>query len=177
MKKFIAIGLLLVGIISCKQETIKTAYVNNTKVVSDFKDMKAAQDKWTKKNKEVRAALEQKAQQFQIELEGYKNIRNSMNANNRQKREQELMQKQQEIQREQQVRLQEIQQGSQEEIDSIIDKVEDFIKDYGKKNGYTYIFGETEVSNLLYAKEELDLTDEILEALNGEAPKKEKTDK
>jgi len=96
----------------------------------------------------------------------------SMTKTNREKKEQELMTKQQSLQREQQAKMQEIQQGSQQEIDSIIVKVKDFIKDYGKKNGYTYIYGDTEVSNILYGKEELDITEKIIEALNG---KKETT--
>ncbi len=167
MKKYILMIVASVAMLSCNQKTDKTAYVNNTKVVSDFKEMKVAQEKWTQKNNEVRAELEEKAKQFQIEVQGYQNIMKSMSASNREKKEQELMVKQQNLQREQQTRMQEIQQGSQAEIDSIINKVKDFVKDYGKKNGYTYIYGETEVGNIFYASEELDITDKILLELNG----------
>ena len=130
--------------------------------------MKEAQDKWTKKNDEVRAELEAKAKQFQTEVQGYQNIMKSMSAANRQKKEQELMTKQQQLQQEQQLKMQEIQKGSQAEIDSIITKVKGFIKEYGKKNQYTYIYGDTEGANILYAKEALDITDDILKELNGE---------
>jgi outer membrane protein len=167
MKKIIWVASALLILTSCNQQIEKTGYVNNTKVVSDYKEMKAAQEKWTKRNNEVRAELEEKAKQFQIEVEGYKNIMKSMSTANREKKEQELMVKQQDLQREQQAKMQEIQQGSQVEIDSIIGKVKSFIEDYGKKNGYTYIYGDTETSNILYGKEELNLTDTILEALNG----------
>jgi len=161
---------------SCnQQQTEKTGFVNNTKVVSDFGEMKIAKEKWTKKNNEVRAELEEKAKQFQIEVQGYQNIMKSMSPTNREKKEQELLVKQQELQREQQTRMQELQQGSQVEIDSIIAKVEGFIEDYGKKNGYTYIYGKTEVKNIFYAKEELDITDLIITEMNGgETPSEEK---
>jgi outer membrane protein len=168
MKKIIWVAGALLILASCNQQIEKTGYVNNTKVVSDFKEMKAAQEKWTKRNNEVRAELEEKAKQFQIEVEGYKNIMKSMSAANREKKEQDLMVKQQDLQREQQEKIQEIQKGSQAEIDSIISKVKSFIEDYGKKNGYTYIYGDTETSNILYGKEELNLTDKILKELNGE---------
>lgn len=167
MRNFIWIAVAIIGLTSCNQQIEKTGFVNNTKVVSDFNEMKTAKEKWTKKNNEVRAELEEKAKQFQIEVQGYQNIMKSMSQTNREKKEQELMVKQQGLQREQQTRMQEIQQGSQAEIDSIISKVEGFIKEYGKKNGYTYIYGETEVKNLFYAKEELDLTEKIIEELNG----------
>ncbi len=167
MRNFLWIASTVLILASCNQQTVKTGYVNNTKVVSDYTEMKAAQEKWTKRNNEVRAELEGKAQQFQIEVQGYQNIMKSMSKSNREKKEQELMAKQQGLQREQQAKMQEIQKGSQKEIDSIIGKVKDFIKDYGKKNGYTYIYGDTEVSNILYGKEELDITEEIIKELNG----------
>lgn len=174
MRNFIWIAIALIGMTSCNQQIEKTGYVNNTKVVSDFSEMKIAKEKWTKKNNEVRAELEEKAKQFQIEVQGYQNIMKSMTKTNREKKEQELMAKQQGLQREQQTRMQEIQQGSQTEIDSIIAKVDNFIKDYGKNNGYTYIYGETEVKNIFYAKKELDLTDKIIAELNGEKTATEK---
>ncbi|MDH7446327.1 OmpH family outer membrane protein [Aquimarina sp. 2201CG14-23] len=173
MRKCIWIAVALITMASCNQQIEKTGFVNNTKVVSDFNEMKTAQEKWTKKNNEVRAELEEKAKQFQIEVQGYQTIMKSMTKANREKKEQELLVKQQGLQREQQTRMQEIQKGSQTEIDSIISKVKDFIKEYGKKNGYTYIYGETEVGNIFYAKEELDLTDKIIEELNGEKSSKE----
>ncbi len=173
MRKFLWIASIAFVLGSCNQQVEKTAYVNNTKVVSDFTEMKTAQEKWTKRNNEVRAELEAKAKQFQIEVQGFQNIMNQMSKSNREKKQQELVVKQQELQREQQARMQEIQQGSQKEIDSIINKVKNFIKDYGKKNGYTYIYGDTEVSNILYGKEELDITEKILKELNGEEAKTE----
>ncbi len=167
MKKIVCVASALLILASCNQQIEKTGYVNNTKVVSEFKEMKVAQEKWTKKNNEVRAELEEKAKQFQIEVQGYQSIMNSMTKSNREKKEQELMTKQQGLQREQQARMQEIQQGSQTEIDSIINKVKKYIENYGEKNGYTYIYGDTETSNILYGKKELNLTEKILTELNG----------
>ncbi len=51
-------------------------------------------------------------------------------------------------------------------MDSMITKVKDFVKDYGEENDYTYIFGSNESANIIYAKEGLDITQEILEELN-----------
>ena len=59
--------------------------------------------------------------------------------------------------------------------------MKDFVAEYGEENGYTYIFGSNESANIMYAKEGLDITDEILKELNEsyggeptiEAPAKE----
>ena len=169
MKRILWIALAVATLQSCNQQAEKTGYINNTKVVTDYKVMKEAQDKWTKKNEELRAELEEKAKQFQIEVQGFQNISKSMSKANQEKKQNELLAKQQKLQQEQQLRIQEIQAGSQKEIDSIITTVKDYIKDYGKKNGFTYIYGDNEASNILYAKDGLDLTDKVLAELNGSA--------
>ena len=168
MKRILWIALTAVVLQSCNQQAEKTGYINNTKVVTEYKVMKEAQDKWTKKNEELRAELEEKAKQFQVEVQGFQNISKSMTQANQQKKQNELLVKQQQLQQEQQKRIQEIQEGSQKEIDSIIETVKDYIRGYGKKNGFTYIYGDNEASNILYAKDGLDLTDQVLSELNAD---------
>ena len=167
MKNLLLIALAIVTLQSCKQE--KTAYINNTKVVSDYKEMKDAEAKWTKKNDELRAELQQKAIAFQKEVQEFEAKRASLSKNKFEELASSLQAKQQGLQREQQTKVKEIQEQSGAEIDTIVEKVKKFIKEYGKKNGYTYIYGDTETSNILYGKEELDITDKVLEALNKEA--------
>ena len=166
MKLFLNLFLIILLITSCQQNLEKTAFVDSKKIISEYKVMNLAKEKWESKNEEVRSMLENKAKQFQIEVEGYKNIMKSMTKSHRDKKEQELLNKQKELQVEQQTKLSDIQKGSQKEIDSIIKVVKEFIKSYGKKNQYTYIFGDTESNTILYGKEKLNITDEILEALN-----------
>ena len=59
-----------------------------------------------------------------------------------------------------------LRQESDVVIDSIVTKVKAYVKEYGKDNDYTYIFGSNESANIMYAKEGLDITEEILEKLN-----------
>jgi len=164
MKKILLIAIAVVTLQSCNQE--KTAYINNTKVVSDFKEMKDAEAKWAKKNDELRADLQQKAVAFQKEVQDFEAKRASLSKNKFDELAASLQAKQQGLQREQQGKVQEIQQQSGAEIDTIVENVKKFIKEYGKKNGYTYIYGDTETSNILYGKEELDITDQVLKELN-----------
>ena len=42
------------------------------------------------------------------------------------------------------------------------------MKNYGEKNGYTYILGSNEAGSVMYGKESQDVTKEILEALNAD---------
>jgi outer membrane protein len=78
--------------------------------------------------------------------------------------------------------LQQIRQESGAEMDSLVSKVKKFVKDYGKKEGYSYIFGTGEAVSILYAQDKYDITKEIVKALNeqyasdGKATDKEDVD-
>ena len=50
----------------------------------------------------------------------------------------------------------------------------DYIKEYGKKHGYTFIIGATGAGNLVYANEARNITKEILKGLNEEYNKDKK---
>jgi len=95
----------------------------------------------------------------------------------RQAKEQELGALQQEIQQMQQARGGQIQQESQAAIDSVISKVRKFIDTYGEENGYDFIYGKNESGNVLYGNKELDITDDILKALNTSYGSGESTSK
>ena len=50
----------------------------------------------------------------------------------------------------------------------VINKINSFIKDYGKENDYTLIFGSTDQGSILFGHEPHDITDIILKKLNEE---------
>ena len=83
------------------------------------------------------------------------------------------MAKQQTIQQQQQMMGNQLRQESDVVIDSIVTKVKEYVKEYGKENNYTYIFGSNESANIMYAKDGLDITEEILEKLNESYKKQE----
>jgi len=72
----------------------------------------------------------------------------------RKAREEELGKKQQLLQQQLQFQQQQLTQAYQAEMDSLIVKVKDYIKDYGKKNGYQFILGTSDgASSVIYGQE------------------------
>ncbi|MGO1584361.1 OmpH family outer membrane protein [Mesonia sp.] len=164
MKKIILFVFGAVVLSSCNQE--KTAYVNNTKLIQDFKEMKSTEARFTKKSDKLKKELDSIAMQFQKEVQAYQEQSTSMSAAEKQEKESMLMQKQQQLQRQQQMQSNQLREESDVVIDSLITNVKDFVADYGEKNGYTYIFGSNESANIMFAKEGKDITEEVLKALN-----------
>ncbi|MEH6407806.1 MAG: OmpH family outer membrane protein [Leeuwenhoekiella sp.] len=164
MKKIVALVFLALVIVSCDKQ--KTGFVNTEKIVKDYTEMTEAQSKYTKLNQDMMGDLESKAQSYQMKIDEYQKSGSSMSSSEREKKEQELIGERQQLQQEQQMRSRQLQQESQSAIDTIIKKVKDHVSDYGKKNGYDYIYGQNDAGSILYGKEENDLTDEVLKELN-----------
>jgi len=60
----------------------------------------------------------------------------------------------------------ELQQKDAYHTRQILEELEGIIKDIGKKGGYTMILERTE-SSVLYGDDSVDLTDQVIEVLNG----------
>lgn len=167
MKNIIYLLLVAVIITSCQKEK-KIGYLDNGTVINEYQEKKdveakfqTKEDVWKKKADSIGQAFQLEVQQTQI------TARKSS-----QKKAQELMsglqQKQQVLQQQMQFEQQQLGQAFQTEIDSLIVKVKDFVKDYGKTNNYTYILGTSDAAaSVLYGSEENDLTQTILDALNA----------
>jgi len=166
IKRFIGVAAIAIMMVSCNEQ--KTAYVDTTKIVQEYKEMKDIEAQFTSKSDSVRQQLDSVARVFQQEVQAYQSEMNSMSESQRKEREQELMQKQQMLQQQQQMQSNRLREQSSEVMDSIVTKIKDYVKDYGKENNYTYIFGSNESANIMYAEEGLDITQEILEKLNNE---------
>jgi outer membrane protein len=50
--------------------------------------------------------------------------------------------------------------------EGVLNQVNSFIEEYSKNKGYDLVIGTTTSGNLLYAREYMDITDEVLKALN-----------
>lgn len=55
---------------------------------------------------------------------------------------------------------------SQEFYNLIWDRINNYVKEYGKENGYTYIFGANGDGSIMYAEEGKDITKEIIQMIN-----------
>ena len=91
----IALGALLV-LASCNQD--KTAYVDNTVLLKEYKEMKDTEAKYNTMAEAMKKEMDSVAKQFQAEVQEYQSNANSMSNAQRQEAEGKLMQKQQQLQ-------------------------------------------------------------------------------
>ncbi|GAB2762548.1 OmpH family outer membrane protein [Salinimicrobium soli] len=165
MKKMIMLFALGTIFVSCNND--KTAYVDTTRLIQEYSEMKDVEAKFTTRSEQLKKELDSVARGFQQEVLEFRENEATMSQAEKEAAQTELMQKQQMLQQQQQMRSGQLRQESDEVIDSLITKVKDFVKAYGEENDYTYIFGSNETANIMYAKEGLDITEEVLEELNA----------
>lgn len=165
MKKLglIVFGLLLLA--SCQNE-MKTGFIDNSKLINDYQKKKDVEASFKTKIETFDKKVDSIGQAFQIEAQAFQQKAATLPQKEAQEQYQMLGQKQQMLQQQFQAEEQLIQKESQTQIDTLIKEVRAFVKDYGKKNGYTYILGSNEAGSVLYGDESKDLTKEILEELN-----------
>ncbi|MBT8395110.1 MAG: OmpH family outer membrane protein [Bacteroidia bacterium] len=170
MKKLVYVAFAIFAFTSCQQQ--KIGFIDNGKVINDYQEKKDIEEKYKVKDEVFKKRTDSIGQAFQVEAQAFQAKANKMSQKKAQEAYEGLMQKQQMLQQQIQMEQQQISQAFQAEIDSTIVKVKDFVKNYGKTNGYTYILGTSDgASSVLFGTEENDLSQTIIEALNAEYKK------
>ena len=165
MKKLLSVVIIVMTIVSCQQSQ-KMGFVDNSVLINDYQEKKDIEAKLKTKITAYEKRRDSLSQAFQLDVKAAEVKARSMSQANLQKLQQEFQQKEQVISQQLQFEQQQIAQESQSKNDSLIKKVRDFVKEYGKTNGYSFILGSNEAGSVMYGTEASDLTQTVLEALN-----------
>ncbi len=166
MKKFLIITITLIGFLSCQQQQ-KIGYVDNSELINEYQEKKDIEAKIQLKINAFQKRTDSLRQAFQIEVNEAEIKAKKLSQSGIKKLMQEFQQKEQVLSQRVQFEQQQISQESQAKNDSLIKKVQDFVKEYGKTNGYDYILGSNQAGSVMYGKVDSDLTKTVLEALNS----------
>ncbi|UOK43124.1 MULTISPECIES: OmpH family outer membrane protein [Flavobacterium] len=188
MKRLILLTIASLAMISCNKETpstekTKTAYVDISKLLKENKEAKDIEDKYKVKSEEMGRELRGEASQFQSEAASFRQNAQLKGPAWAQAKGAELQKREQELGMKQESMIRMLQEESGKENDSLVTRIKDYIKEYGKKNGYDYIYGTGDMSaTVLYAKDGYDITAILSKELNDnykgpQAAKKEEEKK
>lgn len=171
MKKSLLVLGCVALLVSCNNASTtveqKSAYVDTQKLMQEYEATKDVESKYKIKSEEMGKELEADIASFQKEAASFQANAQAKGMAWAQQKGAELQQREQELGMKQQSMMQTLQMESGQEMDSIVKTVKATISDYGKKNGYDYIYGTEDASTVLYAKEEYNITDLIVKELNS----------
>ena len=182
MKKAILILGVALSVLACnkneeKSDNVKTAYIDTAELIDKYEKFKDEDDKFKVKSQELGRPLEAKVKAFQNEAQSFQQNAQAKGTQWAQQKGAELQQREQQLGMEQNALLQQLQQEGAVLKDTLISEVKQFIKTYGKKKGYDYVYGTGDAATILYAKEGYDITKEVLKELNETYKSTKKDDK
>ena len=182
MKKAILILGVALSFLACDKKEVqtdsfKTAYINTSELIEKYEKFKDEDEKFKVKSQEMGRPLEAKVKAFQNEAQNFQQNAQAKGPQWAQQKGAELQQREQQLGMEQNALLQQLQQEGAVLKDTLISEVKKFIKDYGKKKGYDYIYGTGDAATVLYAKDGYDITKEVLKELNDTYKATKKDDK
>lgn len=149
-------------------------FVNSDTLGEKYELLKEIRATLEDKAKKAQADLQSRSTAFQREVADYQQKAPTMSASERQSTEERLARKQEELGRHQQNAGNSLAQEEIAEQEKVYKKITEYLKGFAKENGYKYVLTySASNAGVLYADESLEVTKEVVNALN-EAYKKEK---
>jgi len=178
MKKIIVCFAIAVAIVSCNKTTtakdFKTAYIDTNKLLEESTEAKDLKSKYEDIAGEKDSRLKVEVDKLEAEKKDFQANAQKNGQAWAQQKYGELQQREQQLQYAQQSVIQQLQGQHGAEMDTIVAKYKKVFKEYGKKNGYDYVFGTGESANVLYAKDQYDITKEIIKIVNDKYKSEDK---
>ncbi len=150
------------------QSSTELVYVDVNKLLEGYNRTKVVKAEFDKKAKTMQANVDSLLSNWQKELKLYEKERSGMSKKELELKQQLLSNKQQQINNYQQAVQKQLQEEDKKVTQTVINDINDFVKEYGKKKGYKVIFGATGSGTIMYGEASADLTDEVLTQLNTE---------
>jgi len=165
MKKIVLSVMVLVAAASC-QEQQKIAFIDNGDVINDYQMKIDIEEKFKAQNDSFTKQRDSIARVYQMEMQSVQQRLSKLSPQKQQEESQAFSQKWQPIQQQMQMQQQQMEQMFNTEMDSVISKMNQFVEDYGKKNGYTFILGRNQAGSVVYGDDASDITEVITKEIN-----------
>jgi|TARA_B110000908_G_scaffold171447_1_gene234240 outer membrane protein len=160
--------LLSLGLFLYAQKSSELVYVDVNKLLDGYKRTKVVRAEFEVKAKTLQSNLDSLVSGWQKELKDYEKNRSKFSKKELALKQELLGNKQQQINNYQQAVQKQIKEEDQKATQTVINDINDYVKEYGKKKGYKIIFGASGSGNIMYADKANDLTEKISEGLNKE---------
>ena len=150
-------------------------YVNVDTLLEKYEYFKDIRTKLEEKAKKAQADLQSRSNAFQREVADYQQKAPTMSAADRQSTEERLARKQDELARHNQNASTSFAQEEASENEKLYGRITDYLKKHAKENGFKFVLTYSATNpGVLYADESLEITDEVLAALNADYAKEKK---
>lgn len=145
---------------------LKLAYINSDSVLKHYDYLKINRDQLESKSKKMDQEYRNRAQGLQNEITAYQRNVSSMTLGQARAAEEDLGKKQQNLQLYQQTLQQQLMQEEAKLNKELYDRITTFLKKYGQERGLQVVLKYDPSSDVLYGRENLDITPDVIKGLN-----------
>jgi outer membrane protein len=143
------------------------AYVRSHDLIEKYKGTIEARSKFEKRKADMTANVDSLRLDFERARNYYIDNAARMTAPQRMEQEKMLGQRQGQLMQYGQAIDQKVQEEDARMMQEVLNQVNSYVEEYAIKHGYDIVMGTTLSGSLLYGKKSLDVTDDLLEALNN----------
>lgn len=144
----------------------KLAYVNSDSLLAHYNYYEEVAKALQEKRSQMEQQYGQRAQALQKQVDDYQRTYLNMTVPQARSVEEDLMNKRQELGMYQESISQELMREEAEITSTLYENLSNYLKKYGDENELEIVFTYAPGSGLLYANDALDITDEVIQALN-----------
>lgn len=153
-----------------EEGTARIAYISSDSLMANYELAKKMREDFEQEQTNLENDLSRRQRNFQAEVEKFqRDIQaGTISMELAQAKEQELMQTQQELYQLNDSFSSRLMQKEMEMNNELLDKITEFLARYNEEYGYDYILGFSRGGGILYAKDQHDITYDVLLKLNEE---------
>lgn len=152
----------------------KIAFVRSSDLVYGYLGMKDAHQDFEQKSKVWQANVDTLQQNFQQAYSNFNTQAPSMKAEEKDQQEQLLEQQKQQLLAYTDALNKQAKTEDEKITQGVLNQINSFVTEYGQQHDYEIILGTTNGGSLLYGQDGIDITEDLLKALNenylGEKP-------
>ncbi len=161
----VAILVSSYAIYESNSKNLKVAYVDTAVLLNKYEGMQKVKETMEKRKIEWRANLDTLSSELDKERKKLMDDKEKISQRERQLTEELITRKITELQQYQQAINQKAQEEESKLNAEVSQKINKVITEFANDEGFDVILGATQVGNLAFAKEELDVTEDILKRL------------
>ena len=153
-----------------EEGTARIAYISSDSLMANYELAKKMREDFDQEQTNLENDLSRRQRNFQAEVEKFqRDIQaGTISMELAQAKEQELMQAQQELYQLNETFSSRLLQKEMEMNNELLDKITEFLARYNEDHGFDYILGLSRGGGILYAKDQHDITQDVLWKLNQE---------
>lgn len=170
-KDFVYIGIILClvgGVVFNRMSIPRIGYVRALDMFEKYDGMKEASDLYETKQNKWHKQIDSLKNVVAYQFELYKKQKETLSIADQQKREAQLSVLNQNFQERVMAIEEEAKLADEKLTSSVLERINVFIEQYGKANGYSVIFATTSDGEMIYGDSSIDLTDVVVKELNKE---------